>query len=57
MRKITDAKLPIEYDNNVKEVFSLISYGKNKPQPVGSSSMRFSYGVDYDLFSVITFLI
>ena len=46
-------KKDYEYNANVKDVFNLISYKAHKPIVKGSNSMRFKYGSDYDLFSVV----
>ena len=46
-------KKDYEYNANVKDVFKLISYKAHKPIVKGSNSMRFKYGSDYDLFSVV----
>ena len=46
-------KKDYEYNDNVKDVFHLISYKAHKPIVKGSNSMRFKYASDYDLFSVV----
>ena len=51
--KVNKTRKNYEYDNNVKEVFKLISYKNSKSLPVGSNSMLFNYSNDYDLFSVV----
>ena len=53
MPKITDYKSDIEYNDNVKNVFNLVTYGHSKPKITGSHAMRFKYASDYDMFTVV----
>jgi hypothetical protein len=53
MPKITDYKSDVEYNDKVKDVFKLVTYGHSKPKITGSHAMRFKYASDYDMFTVV----
>jgi hypothetical protein len=42
------------YNNQVQDIFNLISYKKNNPIIMGSNAINLKYGADYDLFEIIT---
>lgn len=47
-------KEPVEYDDNVKEVFQLISYHRGKPEVMGSANLKSQiYSADFDLFEKV----
>lgn len=51
MSEYIKKKSPTEYDDNVKEVFSLIAYHNGKPEVMGSANLKSQmYSADFDLF-------
>ena len=52
--KAIKVKKDYEYNDNTKQIIHLISYPKCIPDIVGSSSMRFNYSNDYDLFTIVS---
>ena len=47
-------KQPVEYDDNVREVFNLIAYHRDKPEVMGSANLKSQmYSADFDLFEKV----
>ena len=51
--KITKEKDHSQYNNNISKLFHLLTYKKADPIVMGSNAMKFYYGSDYDLFSIV----
>jgi len=54
MTEYIKKKQPVEYDDNVKEVFNLIAYHRDKPEVMGSANLKSQmYSADFDLFEKV----